>query len=107
MFETPDRSKNNWLVGLLALGEGWHNNHHAFPRSAFHGLRWWQFDLSAYIIRGLEQLGLVRQVWRIPAHQLLARSRRTGPAIAYQYGPEMSRQGKLDAASRKHPRLRR
>jgi stearoyl-CoA desaturase (delta-9 desaturase) len=106
MFETPDRSMNNWLVGLLALGEGWHNNHHAFPRSAFHGLRWWQFDLSAYIIRGLEQLGLVRQVWRIPAQQLLARSRRTGPVSTYQYGAEMTREGKLSAAPQQHP-LRR
>ena len=106
MFETPDRSMNNWLVGLLALGEGWHNNHHAFPRSAFHGLRWWQFDFSAYIIRGLERLGLVRQVWRIPAQQLQARSRRTGSAIAYQYAPEMSREGTLDAASQQYPRRR-
>ncbi|MFN8423993.1 MAG: fatty acid desaturase [Anaerolineae bacterium] len=47
MFETKDVSRNNWLVGILAFGEGWHNNHHAFPRSAFHGLRWWQLDTSA------------------------------------------------------------
>jgi stearoyl-CoA desaturase (delta-9 desaturase) len=74
MFETPDRSKNNWLVGLLAFGEGWHNNHHAFPRSAFHGLRWWQFDLSAWVIRLLEWSGLATNVWRIPAERLAARS---------------------------------
>ncbi len=73
MFETNDRSKNQWLVGLLAFGEGWHNNHHAFPRSAFHGLRWWQFDLSGYIIRGLERLGLVRKVWRVPEVAMQAR----------------------------------
>ena len=73
MFETNDMSKNHWLVGLLAMGEGWHNNHHAFPRSAFHGLRWWQFDLSAYIIRGLEQLGLAWNVWRVPAESFKAR----------------------------------
>jgi len=74
MFDTPDRSKNNWLVGLLALGEGWHNNHHAFPRSAFHGLRWWQFDFSAYVIRLLEWSGLAWNVCRIPAERLAARS---------------------------------
>jgi stearoyl-CoA desaturase (Delta-9 desaturase) len=45
-FDTGDMSRNQWLVGLLAFGEGWHNNHHAFPRSAFHGLRWWQFDMA-------------------------------------------------------------
>jgi stearoyl-CoA desaturase (delta-9 desaturase) len=78
MIDTPDQSRNNWLVGLLAFGEGWHNIHHAFPRSAFHGLRWWQFDLSAYIILGLERLGLADQVWRIPTERLQARHRRNG-----------------------------
>jgi stearoyl-CoA desaturase (delta-9 desaturase) len=78
MFDTPDRSKNNWLVGLLALGEGWHNNHHAFPRSAFHGLCWWQFDFSAYVIRLLEWSGLAWNVRRIPAERLAARSTLTG-----------------------------
>ena len=73
-FDTDDHSRNQWLVGLLAFGEGWHNNHHAFPRSAFHGLRWWQFDLSAYIIRLLEWSGLAWNVWRIPAERVAARS---------------------------------
>lgn len=69
-FATGDRSTNHWLVGLLALGEGWHNNHHAFPQSAFHGLRWWQIDLSAYVIVLLEWLGLAWRVQRIsPAAQ--------------------------------------
>jgi stearoyl-CoA desaturase (Delta-9 desaturase) len=73
MFETKDQSRNHWLVGLLAFGEGWHNNHHAFPRSAFHGLRWYQFDLSAYVIRSLELIGLAWNVCRVPATQLQAR----------------------------------
>jgi stearoyl-CoA desaturase (delta-9 desaturase) len=81
-FETNDRSRNEWIVGLLAFGEGWHNNHHAFPRSAFHGLHWWQFDLSGYIIWMLERLGLAHDVYRVsPA--LLARysSRNAGPTL--------------------------
>ncbi|KAB8145030.1 acyl-CoA desaturase [Chloroflexia bacterium SDU3-3] len=73
MFETKDMSRNHWLVGLLAFGEGWHNNHHAFPRSAFHGMRWYQFDLSSYIIMLLEKVGLVKQVWRVPQDRLQAR----------------------------------
>ncbi|GAB4194011.1 MAG: acyl-CoA desaturase [Roseiflexaceae bacterium] len=73
MFQTEDMSRNNWVVGLLALGEGWHNNHHAFPRSAFHGMRWWQFDSSSYLIRGLELLGLARNVYRVPAERMEAR----------------------------------
>jgi stearoyl-CoA desaturase (delta-9 desaturase) len=65
MFNTKDASRNNFIVGLLGLGEGWHNNHHAFPRSAFHGLRWWQIDLSAYVIRLMEATGLAWKVYRV------------------------------------------
>ena len=65
-FETKDQSRNEWIIGLLAFGDGWHNNHHAFPRSAFHGLHWWQFDFAGYIIWTLERLGLARNVYRIP-----------------------------------------
>jgi stearoyl-CoA desaturase (delta-9 desaturase) len=61
-------------VGLLALGEGWHNNHHAFPRSAVHGLDRWQFDLSARLIVTLERLRLATDVQRI-APEMLARKR--------------------------------
>jgi stearoyl-CoA desaturase (Delta-9 desaturase) len=90
MFDTPDRSTNQWLVGLLAFGEGWHNNHHAFPRSAFHGLRWWQFDLSALIIRAMERVGLARQVWRIPPERLLARGEALAPRPAQDPQPASS-----------------
>jgi stearoyl-CoA desaturase (delta-9 desaturase) len=64
-YATRDESRNNWVVGLLAFGEGWHNNHHAFPRSAFHGLRWWEVDTSALLIRGLEAVGLAWNVQRV------------------------------------------
>jgi stearoyl-CoA desaturase (delta-9 desaturase) len=73
-FETTDRSRNQWLVGLLALGEGWHNNHHAFPRSAVHGLDRWQFDLSARLITTLERLHLATNVQRI-APEVITRKR--------------------------------
>ncbi len=72
-FGTKDRSRNQWLIGLLALGEGWHNNHHAFPRSALHGLRWWQFDLSGLTIRLLERVRLVSGVERVGAPEIRAR----------------------------------
>ncbi len=64
-FVTTDQSRNNLVIGLLAMGEGWHNNHHAFPRSANHGMHWWQIDPSAYIIGALEKLGLIKSVVRI------------------------------------------
>jgi len=65
-FETYDCSRNNWLVAVLAFGEGWHNNHHAFPRSAFHGLHWWQVDFSGYLIWILQRFDLVMGVCRVP-----------------------------------------
>jgi stearoyl-CoA desaturase (delta-9 desaturase) len=61
-FATADQSRNNLLFGILALGEGWHNNHHAFPTSARHGLRWWQFDASYWFIRALALVGLA---WKV------------------------------------------
>jgi stearoyl-CoA desaturase (delta-9 desaturase) len=78
-FETTDRSRNEWVVGLLGFGEGWHNNHHAFPRSAFHGLHWWQVDVSGYLIWSLERLGLAKEVYRVPPALLARRSTRQRP----------------------------
>jgi stearoyl-CoA desaturase (delta-9 desaturase) len=79
-FETNDQSHNEWIVGLLAFGEGWHNNHHAFPRSAFHGLHWWQIDFSGYLIWTLERLGLVQDVYRVsPARQARFSSQNADP----------------------------
>ncbi|MBC8077121.1 MAG: fatty acid desaturase, partial [Chloroflexales bacterium] len=63
-FDTRDDSRNNALVAAVTFGEGWHNNHHAFPRAAFHGMRWWQFDMSSYVIRALSKLGLVWNIWQ-------------------------------------------
>jgi stearoyl-CoA desaturase (delta-9 desaturase) len=65
-YPTPDDSRNNFVVGVLALGEGWHNNHHAFPTSASHGLRWWQIDTSYWVIRSLALVGLAWDV-KLPA----------------------------------------
>ena len=73
-YASGDESRNNPIMGILALGEGWHNNHHAFPASARHGLKWWQFDLSWVLIRSLELVGLAKKV-RLPAPERLAARR--------------------------------
>jgi len=69
-YETSDDSKNLWWVGLLAWGEGWHNNHHAFQRMARHGHKWWEIDLTYYAICVLEKVGLAwNVVKKIPVLQ--------------------------------------
>jgi stearoyl-CoA desaturase (delta-9 desaturase) len=70
-YPEKDHSRNNLVLGILALGEGWHNNHHAFPTSARHGLRWWQIDLSYYVIRLLALFRLARKV-RLPEQRTVA-----------------------------------
>lgn len=62
-FETQDDSRNNALVAALVFGEGWHNNHHAKPRSAKHGLAWYEFDVNWVQIKFLEKIGLVKKVY--------------------------------------------
>src|SRR4051794_31577057 len=64
-FDVEDHSTNVAWLAVPSLGEAWHHNHHAFPRSAAHGLRWYEVDLSALLIRGLERLGLAWNVVRI------------------------------------------
>jgi stearoyl-CoA desaturase (delta-9 desaturase) len=64
-FPTADESRNISWLALVSWGEAWHNNHHAFPRSASHGMRWYEVDISAIIIFALEKLGLVWNVVRI------------------------------------------
>ena len=98
-FESQDESRNNVVCGVLAFGEGWHNNHHAFPSSARHGLRWWELDLSYLVIRVLELLGLAWNVRR-PAPATVAALRRNrqpqsegvkaAPAAALRQGSPLS-----------------
>lgn len=73
-FRSHDESRNNAIFGVLALGEGWHNNHHAFPTSARHGLHWWQLDLSYFMIRALALIGLAREI-RVPTPDHIAGKR--------------------------------
>jgi fatty-acid desaturase len=63
-YKTRDDSRNNWLVALISHGEGWHNNHHAQPRAAHHGHRWFEFDMSWWVILCMEKIGLVTDVVR-------------------------------------------
>ncbi len=63
-FQTTDNSRNTWWVAILSFGEGWHNNHHAQQRSAAHGMRWFEFDMTWWTIWIMEKLGLAWDVVR-------------------------------------------
>jgi stearoyl-CoA desaturase (delta-9 desaturase) len=66
-YETSDTSKNNWLLALLTLGEGWHNNHHFFMSSVRQGIRWWEIDVTYYVIRMLSWIRITRELRDFPA----------------------------------------
>jgi stearoyl-CoA desaturase (delta-9 desaturase) len=74
-FDTDDQSTNVFWLALPSLGESWHHNHHAFPRSAVHGLKRWELDPSALIILTMEKLGLARKVIRISPERQAERTR--------------------------------
>ncbi len=71
-FKTDDSSTNNWRVALVTFCEGWHNNHHAFPFSARHGLRWFEFDPTYYTIKVMAALRLARNI-KLPTREMMER----------------------------------
>jgi stearoyl-CoA desaturase (delta-9 desaturase) len=74
-FDIEDRSTNVWWLAPFSLGESWHHNHHAFPRSAFHGMKWWELDLTGLAIRAMAKLGLAWNVVRIAPERQQAKLR--------------------------------
>ena len=73
-FDTDDHSTNVFWLALPSLGEAWHHNHHAFPRAAAHGLRWWEVDPSGWIIRAMRRVGLAWNVVLITPERQRARA---------------------------------
>ena len=67
-YNTGDLSRNNWWVAVLAFGEGWHNNHHAFEFSARHGLERWQFDMTWQVVALFKSLGLASSI-KLPSEK--------------------------------------
>ncbi len=65
-YATADNSRNNFFLAILTLGEGWHNNHHQYSSSARQGFRWWEVDITYYLLRGLQLCGLIWDVRPVP-----------------------------------------
>ena len=70
-FETTDDSRNNLLIAILTLGEGWHNNHHHYPGATRQGFYWWEIDITYYVLRLFEKLGLVWDLRPVPVEMLV------------------------------------
>ena len=69
-YKTSDTSRNNWLLALMTLGEGWHDNHHHYMASARQGFFWWEIDITYYTLKALAACGLVWDLRKVPAHLL-------------------------------------
>ncbi|MDZ8119313.1 acyl-CoA desaturase [Pontiella agarivorans] len=72
-YDVADDSRNNWVLGLVAMGEGWHNNHHRYAVSTRQGFQWWEIDLSYWILRALQRVGLVWGIREPPRSVLTER----------------------------------
>ena len=71
-YNTPDTSRNNWLLALLTLGEGWHNNHHHYPISTRQGFFWWELDITYYVLVFLSWLGIVYDLTPLPENKRIS-----------------------------------
>jgi stearoyl-CoA desaturase (Delta-9 desaturase) len=92
-YVTGDESRNNWLLALFTMGEGWHNNHHAYQSSARQGFRWWQLDMTYYILRVLCWLGIVWEL-KTPPEQVLRNKRRLGSGVIRRAAEQLA--GRFD-----------
>ena len=94
-YVTGDDSRNNWLLAVFTMGEGWHNNHHAYQSSAQQGFRWWEIDVTYYVLVALSWLGIVWDL-KMPPEQVLRNEqplgsrvvRRTAEQLAARFNPE-------------------
>jgi stearoyl-CoA desaturase (delta-9 desaturase) len=87
-YVTGDDSRNNWLLAVFTMGEGWHNNHHAFQSSVRQGFRWWEIDPTYYMLRALSWLGLVWSL-KTPPEQVLRNEQRLGARVVNRAAEEL------------------
>ncbi|HEX8486894.1 acyl-CoA desaturase [Sphingomonas sp.] len=88
-YVTGDDSRNNWLLAIATMGEGWHNNHHAFQSSARQGFRWWQVDLTYYLLRALAFAGIVRGL-KQPPLSVVRGEQRLGAKVVHRTAEQLA-----------------
>ena len=98
-YATTDTSRNNFLLAFITLGEGWHNNHHHYMSSASQGLFWWEIDVSFYILKGLEKVGLVWDLRSVPEHM----KKRNLLRDVGERAPLLMKKGKAEARAEMQP----
>jgi stearoyl-CoA desaturase (delta-9 desaturase) len=88
-YVTGDDSRNNWLLASFTMGEGWHNNHHAYQSSARQGFRWWEIDPTYYVLKALSGLGIVRDL-KSPPQAVLRNEQRLGSKVIEKAAAELA-----------------
>jgi stearoyl-CoA desaturase (delta-9 desaturase) len=96
-YVTGDESRNNWWLAIITMGEGWHNNHHAYQYSVRQGFRWWQWDPTFYIIAGLSKLGLFWDL-KAPPQAIVERSQALPPRVIERSAERLAASVPLDRA---------
>ncbi|MEX2451310.1 MAG: fatty acid desaturase [Rhodospirillales bacterium] len=94
-YLTGDESRNNWWLAILTLGEGWHNNHHHFQSAACQGFRWYEIDISYYVLKALAAVGVVRELRRPPA-PVVRNEQRLGRIVVEKAAGELAASFKID-----------
>ena len=89
-YVTGDDSRNNWLLALFTMGEGWHNNHHAYQSSVRQGFRWWEIDVTYYILVVLSWLGIVWDL-KAPPRQVLRNEQRLGSRVVMRSAEQLAK----------------
>ncbi|GER07491.1 hypothetical protein JCM17843_18010 [Kordiimonadales bacterium JCM 17843] len=94
-YLTGDQSRNNWWLALLTFGEGWHNNHHHYQSAACQGFRWYEIDISFYILKGLAAFGIVHEL-KTPPKAVVHNEQRLGRAVVEKAATELAESFQVD-----------
>ncbi|MEN3973710.1 acyl-CoA desaturase [Emcibacter sp. SYSU 3D8] len=95
-YVTGDQSRNNWWLALLTFGEGWHNNHHHYQGSARQGFRWYEIDISYYVLRAMSAVGLVWDL-RLPSERAIQYEQKLTPAVVEKAAGQLAASFKVES----------